>query len=374
MENKLPPANSGGPAPRQVAPLTAPAPARPRFWKSRWFGVLATIVSVLLVLAVCVETGRRLLAYGKHQIEATPVEARIEIVNPPAYLDRQIVNGLLQESYEFAQKDQAHYDRARNVLDGAILREFADLYTGTEMIDGKPSPRQTVGYNAWISNITQVRREVAKDKSIQTIQIYVQWRQPEAWVRVNDQLFLIDPEGIRLPGDYRLEDRPRSRLLVIAGVDLPAADGGGATAAAPGVPRAGEKWAAGKAGALSEDMTAAMALVDVLKKQAFASQIDAVDMTNFKGRKDARAAWITLRTIWPADGGSAGGPVGGAPRVVQWGRPVGEEKYWEVQADVKLKTLNEIYQRFGRIDAGRDYVDIRTEVVRLPKLAAATGP
>jgi hypothetical protein len=357
MDNDTSPATHGMPA-APAAPLMGAAPARRRVSKTRWFGVLATIGSVVLVLVVCAESGRRLLAYGKQQIEATPVEARLEIVNPPAYLDRQIVNSLLEEAYAFAQKDQTNYSRSRNVLDGGILREYADLYTGIEIVDGKASPRQAVGFNAWISRITQVRREVAKDKAIQTIQIYADWRQPEAWVRVGDRLYLIDPEGTRLPGDYRLEDRPRSKLLVITGVDLPLVEG----SATGAVPRAGAKWASGKDGVVGDDMQAAMALVDRLKKQPFVGQIDAVDMTNFNGRKDARAAWIALRTIWPAADGS--------PRAVYWGRPIGQEGFREVQADVKVKALNDIHQRFGRIDAGRDYVDIRTEVVRLAKAPA----
>jgi hypothetical protein len=361
MENNPSPATGRIPFPPQAA-----APARPRVWKSRWFGVLTTICSVLLIAVVCVEITRRANTYGKQVVESHPVDARIEIVNPPAYLDRQIINSLLDEAYAFAQKDETHYNRIRNVLDGGVLRDIADLYTGTETLDGKTSPRQAVGYNAWISKITEVRREVAKDKSIQAIQIYAQWRQPQAWVRVNDQLYLVDPEGTRLPGDYQLNDRPRSRLLVITGVDLPAIEAGGSGGGGGGaVPRAGEKWAAGKNGTLADDMLAAFALVERLKKQPFASQIDAVDMTNFNGRKAPLASWITLQTIWPA--------ADGTPRVVQWGRPVGEEKYYEVQADVKLKTLNEIYQRFSRIDAGRDYVDIRTEMVRLAKLPTPPG-
>ena len=177
----------------------------------------------------------------------------------------------------------------------------------------------------------------------------------EAWVWVGDQLCLVDPEGTRLPGDYQLEDRARSRLLVIAGVDLPVGDG--IAGGMPAAPRAGEKWASGKDGSLGADMAAAMALVERLKKQPFAWQIDAVDMTNFNGRKDARAAWITLRTVAPD----------GAPRVVRWGRPIGEEKYYEVQADAKIKALNELYRQYSRIDAGRDYVDIRTEQVLAAK-------
>ena len=127
MDDSPPPA---APTPA-LAPMVAGPRRSARLWKTRWFGVLTTIFSVLLVVAVCVEIYRRATNYGQKVVESHPVEARIEIVNPPAYLDRQIINSLLDEAYAFAQKDEATYNRSRNVLDGGILRDFAALYVRT---------------------------------------------------------------------------------------------------------------------------------------------------------------------------------------------------------------------------------------------------
>jgi hypothetical protein len=169
-------------------------------------------------------------------------------------------------------------------------------------------------------------------------------------------LYLIDSEDVRLPGDYPLGDRTRSKLLVISGMDLPVVDGKAAA------PQPGEVWASGATHRAGEDLLAGMRLVKALQDQPFAHQIDAIDVSNFNGRKDSRAPWILLETVWKKADGS--------PRVIQWGRPPGEEKYYEVHADAKVKVLNDLYLRFTRIDADRDYVDIRTEFVRLPKLAS----
>ena len=109
---------------------------------------------------------------------------------------------------------------------------------------------------------------------------------------------------------------------------------------------------------------AGMQLADILRRQPYASQIGAINVANMGGRRDAMAPWIVLETIYST--------AAGMPRVVDWGRPPGEESFYEVKSDVKLKTLGEIYQRFNRIDANWDYVDIRTEVIRLPKLALGT--
>ena len=105
-------------------------------------------------------------------------------------------------------------------------------------------------------------------------------------------------------------------------------------------------------------------LCALLHAQRFASQIDAIDMTNYKGRRDSRQLWIVLNTIWPSDVDPS------RPRVIQWGRPLGEERFYDVSAATKLKALNQIFLRFNRIDANRDYVDIHTEQIWIPKQIA----
>jgi hypothetical protein len=340
--------------------------------EARWFKALLSFCAVLVVLTVCIEIYRRAVNYGTKVVEAHPVDADIALNNLPKWLHPDIVRKLHDEARDFARRDQATYDRVRNILDNEVLQQIADLYTGADTIDGKAVNRQSVGFNAWIKKIIKVDRNIAKDKSHQTIEIFVEWRKPAAWVRVpaqdtmvtggggGDMLCLIDADGVRLPGDYQLSDRSKSNLLVLTGIDLPTIDGKSK------VPLPGERWTAGTSDQLGDDFLAGMKLLKLLETQPFASQIDAVDMSNFSGKKDPRAPWIVLNTIWQTEAG--------APRVVQWGRPVGEEKYYEVQATAKVRALNDIYLRYNRIDAGRDYVDIRTELVRLPKLASQVEP
>jgi hypothetical protein len=346
------------PVPVNPAPAAmlaaAPTPARPR--GRRAFKVMLSAAALLATVGACAAGYIHATHYGRKVVESHLVDARIEIANPPAYLDRGIVNMLLQEAYQLAQKDEETYNRSRNTLDGEILGAYADLYTGTQTADGKPVKRQAVGFNAWMESVTQVRRVVARDKSVQTIQIFARWREPAAWVRVGDSLYLIDALGTRLPGEYRVPDRGANKLMVVTGVDLPVTDG------KPAVPAPGEGWRTGDDGALGDDLAAGMQLAGQLSRQAFAGQIAAIDVANLDGRRDPMAPWIVLDTVWQTGSGTG-------PRVVWWGRPMGQERYYEVNGESKIKTLNELYRRFSRIDAGRDYVDIRTEVVWLPKLA-----
>ncbi len=367
-------------------------------FQTRWFKALLTFCTLLLVVAACIEIYARLANRGRRIVEAHPVDARIEISNPPTWLTRGIVQNLLNEAYQYAQKNKANYDRSRDVLDSSILKEMAELYTGGTAVGGETDSRQVIGYNAWISRITEVRRVVAKDKSQQTIEIYADWREPAAWIRVDmpgqvaagtapaatsaSQLlvapaamsataaalpvksvfYLIDAEGTRLPMDYQSADRTRSGLMTITGIDLPEVDG------KPAVPDPGRRWTASGGGAIGEDLGAALKLATTLEKERFAGQIDAIDAANYKGRRDPRAAWMVLDTVWKTADGTGSGPC-----IVDWGRPIGEEKYYEVQAAVKIRRLGELYQTYHRIDAGRDYVDIRMDMTVGPRIASQ-GP
>src|SRR4051812_46173871 len=77
-----------------------------------WFKVMITCCGVLLVIAACIEIYRRAEKYGVKVVESHPVDARIEITNPPAWLHRDIVSNLLDEAYHYASKDEAMYKRS----------------------------------------------------------------------------------------------------------------------------------------------------------------------------------------------------------------------------------------------------------------------
>jgi hypothetical protein len=343
-------------------PFVAPSAGARDGRKARpWMRPLITAGAVLLIAGICAEIYRRAAIFGTRVLQAHPVDARIEISNPPPWIPHPVVSGLLEEAYQFAQRDEATYQRSRNTLDKGILQEFAALYAGIDHTGEKPVDRQSLGFNAWIKDVSQVRRNIAKDKSIQTIQIFAEWRQPAAWLRTGpgDEMCLIDDQGVRLPGEYHAADRAQSSLMVITGMDLPLIDG------EPAIPRPGQRWAARGDDSLGEDLLAGMQLAERLQTQRYAGQIAAIDVTNFSGRKNVREPWVVFQTIWPGADGS--------PRVIQWGRPMGEEKIYEVQASRKLKALGDLYLRYARIDADRDIVDIRTEVVLLSKPAPKPG-
>jgi hypothetical protein len=330
----------------------------PSILQTRWFGSLLSFCVLLLIVAGLVQFYAKAERYAgqtiknKFSAEDAALQPKIpllcELKNQPSWLDKTILDQIFNETQEFAARDQVTYDRLQNPLDQDILREIAENYTGT---DSKGVNHWALRNNAWIRKIVEVRRVIAKDKKSQTIEIYAEYRQPAAWVIYNDKCYLVDGALVRLPGEYSQADRRASgQLMAITGVQLPA----GSTS----VPEPSATWN-------TPDLAAGLQMVQFLHAQRFVSQIDAVNMANFQGRKDSRQPWIVLDTIWPTSADPS------KPRVVQWGRPVGEESFYDVSAKAKLKSLNQLFMQYHRIDANRDFVDIHTEQIWIPKTAAA---
>jgi hypothetical protein len=327
------------------------APREPAFYEISWIRGLISFCVILLVISALIEAYRRADQYASGVVkkEFTPATAgnvhitlTAKLMNKPAWLDQAILDQLFAETQTFAARDQATYDRLLNPLDHDVLQEIAANYTGT---DAGGVNHWTLRDNAWIQKITEVRRVISADQKSETIEVYADYRQPDAWVAYKDKFYLLDKEAVRLPGEYSAQDRKATPgLMAISGIDLPVG--------MKEVPQPSETWT-------GEDVAAGMKLADYLRGQPFDGQVASIDMTNFEGRVDKQLPWILLDTIWST--------ADGKPRVIDWGRPLGEESFYEVKAAAKLKALNEIYLRFSRIDADRDYVDIRTDEVRLPK-------
>ena len=329
------------------------AEREPAFHEVPWIRGLIRLCVLLLVIAGLIESYHAVKAYGNrvvrdefteqpNAIGVEKITLSAELKNKPAWLHQSILDQIFAETQTFASHDQATYNRLLNPLDKDVLKEIAENYTGTDAAGVNHWPLRD---NAWIRKITEVRRVIAKDRKSETIEIYADYRQPAAWVQHGEKFYLIDDEFVRLPGEYSLADRNATEgLMALTNVDLPEGK--------KDVPLPSENWQ-------TEDLAAGMKLVSLLHAQRFVKQVAAIDMANFQGRKDPMKPWILLNTTFAAGDGT--------PRVIRWGRSIGDEKFYEVSATTKVQALNEIYLRFARIDANHDYVDIRTEQVLLPK-------
>jgi hypothetical protein len=183
----------------------------------------------------------------------------------------------------------------------------------------------------WIESLSWVRR-----KPQGRFEVHASYRQPLALVQDGSDFALIDREGVRLPGTYMYH--PAWKL--VQGVSSP-----------PPLP--GTQWRV-------PDLAAGLAVLKAIESEPFASQISAVLVENFDGRRNPRGARIELATDRAAGR-------------IAWGSPPGEEVEENMVAQ-KLRILRENFRRTGRVDAGYTVIDISTFPDRFTVPPAAEPP
>ncbi len=298
-----------------------------RPWQIPWVrGLLAACV-VGAVAAASIESWHYIHNYARkiiQQRDRRPLK-RIVLLNTPHWLSKSLLDQIAQEAVNYTIFNPRHPDYAmqlRDPLNGNILKILARHYLQD----------QSVGENAWIKRITFIRR--AWMPRAQIIQIAAVYRQPAAVVVGPTGGYLLSPGGVRLPGLYKTSQLSALRWLIqiIGSQAVPPAAGSHVDA-----PR----------------VKVALQLIHLLSPQPYYGQIAAIDMHNLGGKISSLAPQITLITRFGTH--------------VWWGRAPGHEGFYEVPAARKLQSLAKIYARFGRIDAGRAYVDIRGDQVLVPK-------
>ncbi len=199
--------------------------------------------------------------------------------------------------------------------------------------------------NPWVCDVRQVRR-VYGDRPGDTLEIDCDFRAPIALVQWGQFYWLVDGEGVKLPEQFAASHVPRIVIGRDGRINIRLVQG---VREAP--PETGKKW-------LGRDVAAAVAMAKLLCGQACAEQIAMVDVTNFAGREDAKEAQIVLRTKFGTE--------------VRWGRPLDSADYFdEVPAGQKLSELADVMRRYGRVDGGHPWIDIRYDRITFPTPTAA---
>lgn len=365
----------------QTTSQEPPEPARrwykPWTWLTRAGNVRVLTLLALAVTIVLIMKGyKKGTAYAHKVVEkqADKIQFSFSMANPPVWMDKSTVAEIRSHIESYSNHDLPTYRRFQNPLDGDILKTVAGYYTARDFvgISGQKEDRQAVGASAWIKKVLEVRRVIRPDRAEQWIEIYAEYRKPAAVIavpmtagktpqRISNfadlvdssrvpamKYYLVDGEQIRLPGEFAKNPNPAS-YMTLYGVD-------------EDVPAPGSAWK-------GAEVAAGLKLAAALRSQPFASQIAMINLINFGGRAaslftaETAPPQITLKTIHNT--------------TVLWGRPIGTEGLYEVKPARKLNTLNEVFAKFSRIDAGREWIDIRNEdpkVKALPKTEAATKP
>lgn len=187
------------------------------------------------------------------------------------------------------------------------------------------APLRSVGRvledSGWFASTPTVRR--APDGAIEA---HGTWRVPAAVVRCDGRDCLIGVDGRRLPLEYELG---ASGQRVILGTGTTAPETG------EGHPDFETDWPGGA-------VHAGLSLLRTLSGQAWSAQVAAVDVGEFE---------TSGSLVIVTDRGS---------RIV-WGASVDDWRPGEVRSAVKLERLDALFDRFGRIDAGRNGIAINTE-------------
>ena len=225
----------------------------------------------------------------------------------------------------------------RHVLDS--LARTIDLQSTDRMLDRTLAERlggaladPRIG---WVKSVDRIRIDPSGEVTVKC-----QFRMPAAWVQHRKIGYLVDAEGVRLPGRYDIEDCRSTAMMVIEGVTA-------------GPPEIGDPW-------MGDDVASALNLVSLLDGKPFRHQVTSVLVGNYRGRRDRSRPHIELGTDMP---GSR----------IWWGRPPGEDVGTEISAEQKLMLLETLYRQSGRIDMNRAYVDIMTwpDRVAMPKVMQA---
>ncbi len=209
------------------------------------------------------------------------------------------------------------------VLDGGLAQRVASSLS-----------RPGIGW------VRRVNRVVVRPDG--RVSINCDFREPAAYVEAGKSTcYLVDSEGVRLPGKYAIEDCESSSLLMIRGVQEPE-------------PNVGQAW-------LGEDLSSGLRLVSLLYQQPFRDQVASINVENFGGRVSPRQPHLVMATNRP---GSR----------IWWGLPPDDERGIENSARQKLALLQQLYSETGRIDINQPFVDIRTypNSVSIPHAPAGT--
>ncbi|MEE9404899.1 MAG: hypothetical protein V3V20_08395 [Algisphaera sp.] len=173
--------------------------------------------------------------------------------------------------------------------------------------------------NPWVENVTQVRR-----LGDGHVKVEATYRAPAAVIAGRHGYHVVDRSGVLLEQNI---DRAATRFGLLPLVT-------GVSAAPPAA--AGDTWD-------GTDINAALTLEETLRREPYADQITAFDVSHrdLNGR-----LWLVLYTNGPA---------------VVWGLAPGEERSVEPQAPVKIGALRDwAYTHQGRIDQGAQVVWVYT--------------
>ena len=324
--------------PKPADPRT---PADPEVVAARKRLVLKTIALVAVLAAIgggftiARQHVERRFVYPSHP-------PKVVLTNKPAWMSEFLTNQIIAA----VQPTTAH-----SAMDHQLLVDRTDLLRA----------------NPWVKSVKQVRRAYHEGPG-DVIEIECEWRTPAALVQWRDHYWLVDSDGVKLPERFDGRQLPLLVYTTDRQVNLRVIEG-----VLTGPPGAGEIWR-------GEELIAGIELAAVLAGQPWANEIERVNVANFGGRLNPAA--VPGGHPGGKETGGATAPTSGGPTTpadpqltlitrynteIRWGRPISEKDFFvEVPWQRKVARLEQIWKRYGRVDAGAAYVELRFDEVEVP--------
>lgn len=217
---------------------------------------------------------------------------------------------------------------------------------GQMLIDAKMMLENNVRTHAWIKKVNQLKL-VYGERPGDTMVLDCDFRVPVALVKYQDGYYLVDGEGTALPERYPADQVSRVIFGKDGRMNIRVVEGIRSERPLPG-----QKWG-------GADLASALEMITYLHSEPYAEEIVKVDVSNFAGRQDQREAQLVLVTRQNTQ--------------IRWGRPVASKDLAEVPSGEKFRRLKLIYAQYKRVDAGQQWIDIRTDQVTRPADAPVTA-
>jgi len=271
---------------------------------------LIGFLKMLGVLCALAAVGAGFVFLGKYVKETVPVSSKIgpvELVDPPAWINQPLLERIYAAATAGGQELNLDEDAARSIQNN-LERELA-----------------------WLHNVrVQTTHE--------NILVKADYRKPIALVKSGLQKFYVDDELVVL--DFL----PMPSLPIVRVEGIP-------VVTMPPVGKASER----------DDLAAAVQVLKLLwgmdeqvtPDKPLLREIEVIDMSNFAGSKDPRAAHIVL---YATDGTQ-----------IVWGAEVGMwQRHLEARDEEKLTMLYGFYTENGTLLAGVKYINLRNPQRSIP--------
>jgi hypothetical protein len=286
-----------------------------RRWKVILHGLAA--VSFVTILTLGVRASKE-FAERSALRPSTPVD--VQLVNPPGWMNDELRQRIIQVATPVS---------AKSSLDPDQVKEIA----------------QILAAEPWVKHVNQVRRVYGKSPG-DTLEIDCDFRAPVALVQDGGWFWMVDAEGIKLPERFTKEELAKVaigrglekiQLRVVTGVHQLA-------------PQAGEKWT-------GRDLEAGIELARLFFDKPYMNDVAMIDVSGVDPVNPSTAGAkneVVLHTRYNTQ--------------IRWGSPVQQPGFSvEVGAAQKLATLERLYSEYGRLDAGRPWIEIRYDRVVYPQ-------